>query len=182
MNLFFRVAVVSAVVSVVCELARKNPKNYLSLAPQLFKILTTSSNNWMLIKIIKLVKKKKGVGFVIEILMYDVVCFIDTTWAKIDQKIASTTYFTHPNNTCHVFALWMHLYRDHRRLPWSCWRVRKCISSHLYKQVEKIFGRPWSKLWVQSVFSIKRSKRLINEIHSEICWTFGHGKIISNSS
>ena len=68
----------SAVVSVVCELARKNPKNYLSLAPQLFKILTTSSNNWMLIKIIKLVKKK-GTGFVIEILMYDVVCFTDTT-------------------------------------------------------------------------------------------------------
>ncbi|KAI7902277.1 adaptin N terminal region-domain-containing protein [Cokeromyces recurvatus] len=47
-------SVVSAVVSVICELARKNPKNYLSLAPQLFKLLTTSSNNWMLIKIIKL--------------------------------------------------------------------------------------------------------------------------------
>lgn len=47
-------AVVSAVISVICELARKNPKNYLSLAPQLFKLLTTSSNNWMLIKIIKL--------------------------------------------------------------------------------------------------------------------------------
>ncbi|GAA5805666.1 adaptin N terminal region-domain-containing protein [Helicostylum pulchrum] len=47
-------SVVSAVISVVCELARKNPKNYLSLAPQLFKLLTTSSNNWMLIKIIKL--------------------------------------------------------------------------------------------------------------------------------
>ncbi|KAI8373125.1 adaptin N terminal region-domain-containing protein [Radiomyces spectabilis] len=47
-------SVVSSVVSVICELARKNPKNYLSLAPQLFKLLTTSSNNWMLIKIIKL--------------------------------------------------------------------------------------------------------------------------------
>ncbi|KAI8876341.1 hypothetical protein K501DRAFT_288949, partial [Backusella circina FSU 941] len=47
-------SVVSAVISVICELARKNPKNYLSLAPQLFKLLTTSSNNWMLIKIIKL--------------------------------------------------------------------------------------------------------------------------------
>ncbi|KAI9018737.1 adaptin N terminal region-domain-containing protein [Phycomyces nitens] len=47
-------SVVSAVVSVVCELARKNPRNYLSLAPQLYKLLTTSSNNWMLIKIIKL--------------------------------------------------------------------------------------------------------------------------------
>ncbi|CAO3581359.1 unnamed protein product [Absidia cylindrospora] len=47
-------SVVSAVVGVICELARKNPKSYLSLAPQLFKLLTTSSNNWMLIKIIKL--------------------------------------------------------------------------------------------------------------------------------
>jgi AP-3 complex subunit delta-1 len=40
---------------VVCELARKNPKNYLSLAPVFFKLMTTSTNNWMLIKIIKLV-------------------------------------------------------------------------------------------------------------------------------
>ncbi|KAJ3272492.1 hypothetical protein HDU76_010907, partial [Blyttiomyces sp. JEL0837] len=46
--------VVSAAVNVVCELARKNPKSYLPLAPQLYSLLTTSSNNWMLIKIIKL--------------------------------------------------------------------------------------------------------------------------------
>lgn len=39
----------------ICELARKNPKNYLTLAPVFFKLMTTSSNNWMLIKIIKLV-------------------------------------------------------------------------------------------------------------------------------
>ncbi|XP_011502931.1 PREDICTED: AP-3 complex subunit delta-1 [Ceratosolen solmsi marchali] len=44
----------SAAVNVVCELARKNPKNYLSLAPVFFKLMTTSTNNWMLIKIIKL--------------------------------------------------------------------------------------------------------------------------------
>ncbi|TMS34312.1 hypothetical protein L596_001937 [Steinernema carpocapsae] len=44
----------SAAVNVICELARKNPKNYLSLAPVFFKLMTTSSNNWMLIKIIKL--------------------------------------------------------------------------------------------------------------------------------
>jgi AP-3 complex subunit delta-1 len=39
--------VVSAAVYVICELAAKNPKNYLSLVPQFFKILTTSSNNWV---------------------------------------------------------------------------------------------------------------------------------------
>ena len=44
----------SAAVNVICELARKNPKNYLSLAPTFFKLMTTSQNNWMLIKIIKL--------------------------------------------------------------------------------------------------------------------------------
>jgi hypothetical protein len=53
--LLYLKAVVCAVVNVICELARKNPKNYLSLAPQLFNILNTSTNNWMLIKIIKLV-------------------------------------------------------------------------------------------------------------------------------
>jgi AP-3 complex subunit delta-1 len=48
-------AVVAATVNVLCELARRNPKNYLLLAPQLFHLLTTSANNWMLIKIVKLV-------------------------------------------------------------------------------------------------------------------------------
>lgn len=45
----------SAAVNVICELARKNPKNYLSLAPVFFKLMTSSTNNWVLIKIIKLV-------------------------------------------------------------------------------------------------------------------------------
>ena len=45
----------SAAVNVICELARANPRMYLSLAPVFFKLMTTSTNNWMLIKIIKLV-------------------------------------------------------------------------------------------------------------------------------
>ena len=45
----------SAAVNVICELARKNPKNYLALAPLFFKLMTSSTNNWVLIKIIKLV-------------------------------------------------------------------------------------------------------------------------------
>ncbi|XP_055327489.1 AP-3 complex subunit delta-1-like isoform X2 [Paramacrobiotus metropolitanus] len=44
----------SAAVNVICELARKHPKNYLALAPTFFKLMTNSTNNWMLIKIIKL--------------------------------------------------------------------------------------------------------------------------------
>ena len=47
-------SVVSCAVNVICELARKNPKNYLRLAPKFFELLTTSANNWMLIKVVKL--------------------------------------------------------------------------------------------------------------------------------
>lgn len=47
-------SVVSATVNVICELARRDPKAFLPLSPQFFQILTTSTNNWMLIKIIKL--------------------------------------------------------------------------------------------------------------------------------
>lgn len=51
----------SAAVNVICELARRNPKNYLSLAPLFFKLMTSSTNNWVLIKIIKLVSQQDTV-------------------------------------------------------------------------------------------------------------------------
>ncbi|KAJ1657502.1 AP-3 complex subunit delta [Dispira simplex] len=46
--------VVSTVVNIICELARHNPHDYLSLAPHLYRLLTERNNNWMLIKIVKL--------------------------------------------------------------------------------------------------------------------------------
>lgn len=55
---FFSLGVQSAAVNVICELARRNPKNYLSLAPLFFKLMTSSTNNWVLIKIIKLVSQQ----------------------------------------------------------------------------------------------------------------------------
>jgi len=47
-------SVVSCAVNVITELSDKNPKNYLPLAPSFFKLLTSSANNWMLIKVVKL--------------------------------------------------------------------------------------------------------------------------------
>jgi AP-3 complex subunit delta-1 len=48
--------VVGATVGVVMELARRQGgRIYLPLAPELFGILTGSTNNWMLIKVVKLV-------------------------------------------------------------------------------------------------------------------------------
>jgi len=46
--------VVSAVVSVLCELATHNPRTYLPLAPTFYRLLTASSNNWMTIKLVKI--------------------------------------------------------------------------------------------------------------------------------
>ena len=50
------VSVVCTAVNIICELSNKNPRNYLSMAPKFFKILTTSANNWMLIKVVKLLR------------------------------------------------------------------------------------------------------------------------------
>lgn len=47
------VSVQSCAVNVICELANKKPKNYLMLAQELFALLGTSHNNWMLIKVAK---------------------------------------------------------------------------------------------------------------------------------
>eukprot|EP01061_Rhynchopus_euleeides_P041815 TRINITY_DN730_c0_g3_i3.p1 TRINITY_DN730_c0_g3~~TRINITY_DN730_c0_g3_i3.p1 ORF type:complete len:919 (+),score=494.86 TRINITY_DN730_c0_g3_i3:178-2934(+) len=46
-------SVTAAAVNVICELARKNPKNYLGMAPVFFKLFSNLQNNWTLIKIVK---------------------------------------------------------------------------------------------------------------------------------
>ena len=45
-------SVTSCAVNVITELSNTNPKNYLVLAPSFFGLLTNSSNNWMLIKVV----------------------------------------------------------------------------------------------------------------------------------
>lgn len=44
----------SSVINVICELARRNPKKFVHLEGILYKLMENSSNNWTLIKIIKL--------------------------------------------------------------------------------------------------------------------------------
>lgn len=48
-------SVTAAIVNVVCELSWRRPQDFLPLAPRLFELLVEGSNNWMGIKIIKLV-------------------------------------------------------------------------------------------------------------------------------
>jgi len=47
--------VTAAVINVVCELGWRRPHDFLPLAPRLFELLIEGGNNWMAIKIIKLV-------------------------------------------------------------------------------------------------------------------------------
>jgi AP-3 complex subunit delta len=48
-------SVTAAIVNVVCELGWRRPQDFLPLAPRLFDLLVDGGNNWMAIKIIKLV-------------------------------------------------------------------------------------------------------------------------------
>ena len=48
-------SVVAATVNVICELSWRRPQDFLPLAPRLFDLLVDGGNNWMAIKIIKLV-------------------------------------------------------------------------------------------------------------------------------
>lgn len=49
-------SVTAAIVNVVCELGWRRPQDFLPLAPRLFELLVESNNNWMAIKLIKLVR------------------------------------------------------------------------------------------------------------------------------
>lgn len=49
-------SVTAAVVNVVCELGWRRPRDFLALAPRLFDLLVDGGNNWMAIKIVKLVR------------------------------------------------------------------------------------------------------------------------------
>lgn len=48
-------SVTAAIVNVVCELGWRRPNDFLPLAPRLFELLVDGGNNWMAIKLIKLV-------------------------------------------------------------------------------------------------------------------------------
>lgn len=49
--------VVSAIVGVFCELATKDPRSYLPLAPEFYNTLVDPRNNWVLIKVLKILAK-----------------------------------------------------------------------------------------------------------------------------
>lgn len=53
-------SVTTAVINVVCELGWRRPRDFLPLAPRFFELLVEGGNNWMAIKIIKLVSSRSS--------------------------------------------------------------------------------------------------------------------------
>ncbi|KAL8468399.1 hypothetical protein ACS0TY_031565 [Phlomoides rotata] len=49
--------ILSAVLGLFCELSQKEPRSYLPLAPEFYKILVDCRNNWVLIKVLKIFAK-----------------------------------------------------------------------------------------------------------------------------
>ena len=68
-------SVTSAIVNVVCELGWRRPHDFLPLAPRLFELLVDSGNNWMAIKLIKLVSI---FSMDIQLLLIFPVCYSDS--------------------------------------------------------------------------------------------------------
>lgn len=48
------ISVVSATITIICELSKKNPKIFVSLGPTLFDFLLTINNNWVIIRLLKI--------------------------------------------------------------------------------------------------------------------------------
>jgi hypothetical protein len=81
-------SVTTAAINVVCELGWRRPHDFLPLAPRFFELLVDSGNNWMAIKIIKLVSL--FIAFLLDTkLLICPVCDLDTSGAKVDPKTAS---------------------------------------------------------------------------------------------
>lgn len=47
-------SVISATINVICEISKKNPNIFIKYLPKFFTILETTSNNWLIIRILKL--------------------------------------------------------------------------------------------------------------------------------
>jgi AP-3 complex subunit delta-1 len=69
-------SVTSAIVNVICELGWRRPQDFLPLAPRLFDLLVEGGNNWMAIKIIKLVSFVPSSWYIV---LTCVVCDFDSS-------------------------------------------------------------------------------------------------------
>ena len=82
-------SVTTAVLNVVCELGWRRPHDFLPLAPRFFELLVDGGNNWMAIKIIKLVCVM-FLAHIYIIFLTITVCDFDPTRTALSPKAASS--------------------------------------------------------------------------------------------
>lgn len=164
-------SVVSATVNIMLELARTRQdslQSLLSLAPELFDLLTNSSNNWMLIKIAKLVSLKymartrrndseNRVGFrltdiftlcVLFFLLSHPVRTVNSHRTKASQETTTPSYKPHQYNSSFLFALRMHTNCNHRRNAIRLGReFSSCTKLHREVIVIPVGSRSESKVY-----------------------------------
>ena len=98
-------SVTAAVVNVVCELGSRRPRDFLAFAPRLFGLLVDGGNNWMAIKIIKLVRAAILLSF---LFLHTLVCNLDAIGTALGQKATTLSDQSHSIYTCHVTTLRVH--------------------------------------------------------------------------
>jgi AP-3 complex subunit delta-1 len=100
-------SVTAAVINVVCELGWRRPHDFLPLAPRFFELLVDGGNNWMAIKIIKLVSKSRYPLWRRQLTskLLLPVCYTDAIGTPIGSQTPAPLNEDHSNNHCYVFTL-----------------------------------------------------------------------------
>lgn len=96
-------SVTAAIVNVVCELGWRRPNDFLPLAPRLFELLVDGGNNWMAIKLIKLVGVPKDP--VTSIIDITAVCYLDASRTPTCAQIVTASDRSYPHHAGDVVTL-----------------------------------------------------------------------------
>lgn len=96
-------SVTAAIVNVVCELGWRRPQDFLPLAPRLFELLVDSGNNWMAIKLIKLVSILPSMVSTSWLIF--TVCYLNPLGATIGEKTTASSDLNNSYNTCDVSVI-----------------------------------------------------------------------------
>lgn len=110
-------SVTTAAINVVCELGWRRPHDFLPLAPRLFELLVDSGNNWMAIKIIKLVSLSVSYLFspYVVYALTCLVCNLNSLGATTNTKTSPPTHQYYPNHDGHVLVIRVHQWHHSRR-------------------------------------------------------------------
>lgn len=115
-------SVTAAIVNVVCELGWRRPQDFLPLAPRLFELLVDGGNNWMAIKLIKLVGRNLAYLVQASLLIRCAVCDPHPIRTASRSQASAAPDRSDPNNAGHVSVIRVHQRYHPRRDSWRLGR------------------------------------------------------------